>query len=159
MCFIIRSFYFTKKSNLIQAELRFFKKRFNAQTRVKNYFNILPYLYYNFVAIKIKKSVRAELIFFFFLKKQLKELKNSSYEKTFFFKKQIWICWPLNAPLTRKSKNARMGKGKGLFTRWTTTFKKFTIFLQFSSFVSIKKVCLLCIKLRKKHFLTSWVLV
>ena len=49
----------------------------------------------------------------------------------------IWVMLVFNFPLTKKSKNSRMGKGKGLFVRWTSRYRggqKFIEFNQISSY-------------------------
>lgn len=63
-----------------------------------------------------KKNINIEVYFFFFLKKVLKNFlkKNNSLLNIFFF----WITLKLNFPMSKKSKNSRMGKGKGSFLRW-----------------------------------------
>lgn len=77
-------------------------------------------------------NIRFEYIFFFFFKKILKLLnknKFATYNKFFF-----WFFLKANFPLTKKSKNARMGKGKGMFLRWVIKLPANFIFLEFLTF-------------------------
>lgn len=78
------------------------------------------------------KSFRFEYLYFFFFKKCLKLLNKNKYMtfNKFFF----WFFLKANFPLTKKSKNARMGKGKGLFLRWVIKLPFNFIFLECLTF-------------------------
>lgn len=68
-------------------------------------------------AIIILKNSNLDYVYFFIFKKLIKKLyKIKNYKN---LKKRIWIYLMMNIPITKKSKNSRMGKGKGLLMRWT----------------------------------------
>lgn len=78
------------------------------------------------------KNMRFEYLYFLFFKKLIKMLNKTkyiSYNKFFF-----WFFLKGNFPLTKKSKNARMGKGKGLFLRWVIKLSNNFFFLEFLTF-------------------------
>lgn len=68
------------------------------------------------------KQIRFEPIYFSIFRKWLKLYL--VFKKYPFLKNKIWINLNLNYPISRKSKNARMGKGKGSFFRWTIILSK-----------------------------------
>ena len=79
---------------------------------------------------------RFEYYYINFLKKFLKfyfQIKYLNLKKFLF-----WIKLSLNYPITKKSKNSRMGKGKGGFLRWTINLKKNFIFLEFKNLFFLK---------------------
>ena len=59
-----------------------------------------------------------------------------------FKKTQIWVFLKPNYPISKKSKNSRMGKGKGSFLRWVTKLNRGFMLIEFSglSFWRIKKI-------------------
>ena len=62
------------------------------------------------------KSCRFEPSYFSIFRKFIKNIvktKNSTI-----LKKNYWIFLKLNTPITKKSKNSRMGKGKGSLYKW-----------------------------------------
>jgi len=80
------------------------------------------------------KNFRFEYLYFLFFKKLLKLLnknKFASFNKFFF-----WFFLKGNFPLTKKSKNARMGKGKGVFSRWVIILANNFFFLEFLTYNS-----------------------
>lgn len=78
------------------------------------------------------KSTRFEFSYFLILKIFLKNFLKSKYSlKNYFF---FWFFLFGNFPITKKSKNARMGKGKGIFLRWSIRLPLNYIFLEFKSF-------------------------
>lgn len=78
------------------------------------------------------KYLKIELIYISIFKKILKTLFKKSI-----LKKNYWVYWGSFYPLTKKSKNSRMGKGKGLLLRWVYLcpyyfcFGKFNVFSVF----------------------------
>ena len=60
------------------------------------------------------KSYNLEYIYMFNFKRSLKRYYNFKKSKD----KKVWVFLHKNYPLTKKSKNARMGKGKGSFVRY-----------------------------------------
>ena len=84
-----------------------FKKRYSLRHKAHN-------LLFGEFAFSLMKSYNIEYIYIYNFKKKLK--------KFFFFKKskykRVWLFLHKNYPLTKKSKNARMGKGKGSVARY-----------------------------------------
>lgn len=81
-----------------------------------------------------KKSLRFEFSNFLIFKKFLKIFLKSKYSLKKFF--SFWFFLFGNYPITKKSKNARMGKGKGVFLRWSIRIPFNFIFLEFNFFNS-----------------------
>jgi hypothetical protein len=71
-----------------------------------------------------------------FLRRLFKKL-NILKKKLKYFSK-IWIFLNKNYPISIKSKNARMGKGKGSFLRWTIRLPRYFIFLEFADLDFLK---------------------
>lgn len=99
-------------------EVKSFKKRFKYND------NFNKNLFFFFKNQKIcsfftKREMRVESIYFNFFKKVIKKVSKQSKIDFFFNNKNVWIFWKPNYPLTKKSKNSRMGKGKGIFLRWS----------------------------------------
>ena len=67
----------------------------------------------------VLREFRFEIIHFGLLKRSLKRLSKKTKISKIFKKKNVWVFWKPNYPLTKKSKNSRMGKGKGAFLRWS----------------------------------------
>lgn len=78
------------------------------------------------------KEIRFEYLYFFFFKKLIKLLNKNKY--CTFNKFFYWFFLKGNFPLTKKSKNSRMGKGKGMFLRWSIKLKPNFFFLEFLCF-------------------------
>jgi len=49
----------------------------------------------------------------------------------------MWLFLFSKFPISKKSKNARMGKGNGYFFKWIIKLKKNFIFLEFFTFFSL----------------------
>lgn len=92
-----------------------FKKRYQKpKKKIKKIFgNIFLYTI---------KQLRFEPVYFNIFRKWLKLYL--LYKKYPYIKNKIWINLNLNYPISKKSKNARMGKGKGSFFRWTIILSK-----------------------------------
>lgn len=76
------------------------------------------YKYFN--KIISPKGGRFEYIYFFFVKKIFKKICiNNNINK-----RKVYFLCTSNFPLTKKSKNSRMGSGKGYFLRWVFFTKK-----------------------------------
>lgn len=84
---------------------------------------------YGFVASNESKM---ELIHLTFLKKCLRifNLKKKS-NKNNLKNLKIWISLLPNGTISRKSKNSRMGKGKGMFERWVFKFQQGSTLVEF----------------------------
>lgn len=103
----------------------------------------------------IKKSVRFEFSYFLILKKFLKIFLKSKYSLKSLF--SFWFFLFGNFPVTKKSKNARMGKGKGVFLRWSIRLPLNYVFLEFK-YLDIFFLKLLFYKL-KNNFIKSVYLI
>lgn len=74
-------------------------------------------------------TIKFECVYLKFLKRKVKKL--IIRRKKHYRGRKIWINLKSNYPLTKKSKNSRMGKGKGLFLRWVVTIRPATKFAEF----------------------------
>jgi hypothetical protein len=50
------------------------------------------------------------------------------------FNRKVWLNLCANYPISKKYKNARMGKGKGSFARWSIKIKPMLCFMEFFGF-------------------------
>ena len=82
------------------------------------------------IGLVLLKKLRFEFIY---LKWFIKLIKKKKYlkKKPYFFKKKIYIILPKNYSLSKKSKNSRMGKGKGELLRLVSYIPISTIFIEF----------------------------
>lgn len=105
-----------------------FKKRYSIGYK-------LPKLIFGDFAFTLKKSYNIEYMYLYNFKKGLKKYhkfkKNGS--------KKIWLFLHKNYPLTKKSKNARMGKGKGSLARYCSRTQQNHNLLEFVGF-NLKEV-------------------
>ena len=76
---------------------------------------------------------KMELIHLTFLKKCLKvfNIKKKSNNKNSIKNLKIWLSILPNATASRKSKNSRMGKGKGMFDRWMFKIQQGSVIAEF----------------------------
>lgn len=124
-------------------EPRSFKQRFG-----KTNANIQ--IMYGDSLVFFKKAGTVDSVYFRVLKKSFKDFFKKNKIATYsFFKPKIWFFIHSNYPLTKKSKNARMGKGKGGFIRWTIRLKKNNRFFETRN-LSIFFIKLLLTKLQFK---------
>lgn len=103
---------FKNLSNVKQVS---FKLR-NYKKTIKNRF-----VFGNSMIILYKNS-RFEAIYYELFRKFIKNIikKKNSLK----INKNYWIFLKMNTPLTKKSKNSRMGKGKGALYRWLIRLPK-----------------------------------
>ena len=94
-----------KNSSLI---LKKFKKRF--KTKI-----LVPKIVWGDMSFFFKRRYNFELVYFSFINRVLKRFFFKKRNKRFF--RKIWFFFKKNFPITKKSKNSRMGKGKGSFLR------------------------------------------
>jgi len=90
------------------------------RTHKKRFFkkNKKPLLRFGNIGIFCLHTFRFEYRYCLFLRKFFKKMLNRRKRKIkTFLKKKTWLFIRPNYPLTHKSKNARMGKGKGNFKR------------------------------------------
>lgn len=81
-----------------------------------------PSVFFGDCGIILKSTIRFEFGYFFFFRKFIKKVikRRKGFVKT----KKIWVFVRPNHVLTKKAKNARMGKGKGKFNRWCSVLPK-----------------------------------
>lgn len=84
-----------------------FKKRYSIGYK-------LPTLQFGDFSFVLAKSYNIEYIYLYNFKKSLK--KYYGFKKS--TDRKVWLFLHQNYPLTKKSKNSRMGKGKGAFSRY-----------------------------------------
>lgn len=85
---------------------------------------------------------RFEIKYVFILRKILRKLKKkkSKRRRRILYKSRlIWFVLFPNFIISRKSKNSRMGKGKGDLQRWTIRVRTGLVFLEFKGF-SLSKI-------------------
>jgi hypothetical protein len=73
-------------------------------------------------------------LYIFMLKRLVKKKFKKRRDKKrrwWFYHKSVWLFLFPNFVISQKSKNSRMGKGKGLYERWTIRVKCGLIFLEF----------------------------
>ena len=124
--------------NIKNQETTSFKKRYKIGYR-------LPTLVFGDFSITLCKSYNLEYIYIYNFKKSIKKYytfkKNTS--------KKVWLFLHKNYPLTKKSKNARMGKGKGALNRYCARVFQNHNLLEFSGF-NLHEVKILKKILKKK---------
>ena len=81
------------------------------------------------LGIAVLKCCRFEYVYFNIIKKYLKLLLKLKYST--FKVVKIWVFLKANYPISRKSKNSRMGKGVGSFVRWAIKLKRGFIVVEF----------------------------
>ena len=92
-----------------------------------------------------------EFLIEFIILKNFKKLfkKNLKIKYNFLNKPSLWMLLSTNFPLTKKSKNSRMGKGKGSFLRWSMRVKKNLLLFKFYS-INKKRIKVLVQNFLKK---------
>ena len=123
-----------------------FKKRYNLTLKNKK-------LYFGTHGIFFRKTTRLELIYLVMFRKLIKRLKHPA-KKNVIYHKKMWFWLKKNYPLSKKSKNSRMGKGKGKFLRWVIRIPANYVILEFFgwSSYSLQKICS---KINKKNNLST----
>lgn len=127
------SCFFVRLVKLTSAEQVSFKNR-NRFKKVKVKLN------YGNIGIAVLKNVQFEFIYFNIIKKFLKYFFKFKYSTNNYFK--IWVILKANFPISRKSKNSRMGKGKGAFSRWIIKLNHGATIMEFKNvnFLRVKKL-------------------
>lgn len=108
-------------------EMISFKKRYDLGYKDLN-------LIWGDYAMVLEKSYNIEYIYIYNFKKILKKFYKFKHKQ-----KKVWLFLFKNYPLTRKSKNARMGKGKGSFVRYCSRILKNQNIFEFIGF-SLKEI-------------------
>ena len=109
-----------QKSNISCFKFRFCKK------------NLTPYLRYGSMGLFLSKEIRFEYAYLVYFRKFLKRL--SKDKKLKLKRRKIWMFFRPNRVLTKKSKNSRMGKGKGKFIRWCSVLNEGFMLVEFRNF-------------------------
>lgn len=99
--------------NIKNQETTSFKKRYNIGYKTAK-------LIFGDFSFTLLKSYNIEYIYLYNFKKSLKKYYNFKKSTT----KKVWLFLHKNYPLTKKSKNARMGKGKGSISRYCSRIYK-----------------------------------
>ena len=105
-----------------------------------------PKLMWGDFAISFCNSFNVEYIYLYNYKRSLKKYRQNSLKKK---TKKIWLFLHKNYPLTKKSKNARMGKGKGSLVRFCAKIKQNHNIFEFRGF-SLKEIIYLKKILKRK---------
>lgn len=93
--------------------------------------NKLPTLRFGTVGLYCLHTFRFEYRYCLFLRKFFKKMfKRRKRKIRTLLKKKTWLFIRPNYTLTHKSKNARMGKGKGNFKRWCTIIYPGRVFIE-----------------------------
>ena len=119
-----------------------YDKKYPVKTLLKKRFFLqpkLPKLKFGESGLAFNQNVRFEFCYFLYIRKFLKKTIKS--KKRFFFDKSVWVFIRPNHVMTKKSKNSRMGKGKGAFVRWCSLLQKGFIFIEFKNIspINLKK--------------------
>lgn len=120
--------------NIKNQETTSFKKRYSIGYK-------LPGLVFGDFSFTLLKSYNIEYIYLYNFKRSLKKYYNFKKSTT----KKVWLFLHKNYPLTKKSKNARMGKGKGSLNRYCSrTYKNHNLFefigFNLKDLLSLKKI-------------------
>ena len=83
---------------------------------------VYPKLAFGDCGIIIKTSIRFEFNYLFYMRKFIKKVLKK--RKGFTKSKKVWIFIRPNHVLSKKTKNSRMGKGKGKPMRWCSILPK-----------------------------------
>ncbi len=123
--------------------MRLIKLTSMEQVSFKNrnrYKSKVPKLKFGNMGLAVFKNIQFEFVYFFIIKKFLKYFLKFKYASVNYFK--IWVMLKANFPVSRKSKNSRMGKGKGAFLRWLIKINKGSVILEFKNvnFSRLKKL-------------------
>ena len=82
----------------------------------------------NTTSLMVTKEITLHLQHFIKLRKKIKKLRRVGFLT---IKPKIWIIFNFNKILSRKGKNARMGKGRGDFCSWLIHLKKYSTIIRF----------------------------
>lgn len=116
-----------------------YDKKFPVKTLLKKRYTkypVYPKLKFGCYGITFLRNIRFEYVYLFYIRKFLK--KTLKKNKKFYRSTKAWIFIRPNHVMTKKSKNARMGKGKGSFIRWCTLIQKGFIFAEFNNISYIR---------------------
>lgn len=92
--------------------------------------------------MQASKNFRFESVYFLKIRSLLKLIFKKKKNVNKFKKIKVWVFLKANHPISKKSKNSRMGKGKGGFLRWVTKLNRGFIFLELKNVNYQRVVCL-----------------
>lgn len=126
-------FYFMRLNKLTSSEQVSFKNRNKYKIKKVK-------LNYGNIGLAVFKNIQFEFVYFYIIKKFLKYFFKFKYATKNYFK--VWVILKANFPISRKSKNSRMGKGKGSFTRWIIKLSMGSTIIEFKNvnYFRIKKL-------------------
>lgn len=127
-----------------------YDKKYPVKTLLKKRFQLLPKypkLKFGENGLAFGKNIRFEFIYFLFIRKFLKKILKR--KKGFYRNSKVWVFVRPNHVMTKKSKNSRMGKGKGAFVRWCSIIQKGFVFIEFEN-ISVVRLKKYSLKLEKK---------
>ena len=116
-----------RKLNLI--EQRSFKERGKLRSKIGD-------LKYGNLGIMVYKSCRFEYVYINLVRRYFKTYLKLKYTNIKLIK--IWVFLKANFPISKKSKNARMGKGTGSFIRWAIKLSRGFIVVEFFNLNKIR---------------------
>lgn len=100
--------------------------------KLRNYKKtIKPRFIFGNSMILLYKNARFEAIYYELFRKCIKIIVKK--KNINILQKNYWIFLRMNTPLTKKSKNSRMGKGKGSLYRWLIRLPKNYKLLEFKN--------------------------
>ena len=92
-----------------------FKKRYHPGLKIKK-------LRWGSIGIRLLSNLKFEHSYVLLFKKYFKRvIRRTKYKNL--KKWRAWVFIKYNQPISKKSKNSRMGKGKGSFLRWCAKLK------------------------------------
>ena len=99
------------------------------------------------------KNCRFEYAYFYIIKRYLKNFFRFKYALGNYFR--LWVFLKGNFPISKKSKNSRMGKGKGAFIGWIIKLNHGHVILEFKNInlLRIKKLQLYWNKILKSKII------
>lgn len=125
------------------------KSQTSFKTRSKKRIKLIKFSFGNSI-IFFTKEISFELKYYRIILKYFKKnIKFKKKTKKLFLKRQGWLPLQVNFPLTKKSQNSRMGKGKGDFSRWVMRCKNGNTLIETKN-ISMYKLNKLMIVLKKK---------
>lgn len=130
-----------------QLQPKSFKKR-----NFNNY--VFKRLKFGDCGVIFSKNYRIENIYLFDLKKKFKFFLVQQKKG---LNKKLWIFIKKNYPISKKSKNSRMGKGKGKYIRLCTQVFKNSTFLEFLNINPILLKKILSFFSKKNFFIFNYI--
>lgn len=138
-------YYEIKKKKKLNKDRSLFKRR--------GYSSILNFrrlrLRFGNYGIFFKQPTRVELIYLVMLRRILKRYRRKNRKIDVIHHRKFWFFLRRNHIISKKSKNARMGKGKGKFLRWCALAPRNYMLLEFSGW-HLNVLKYVCYKMNRK---------